>query len=579
MKRRILFLSISIIFALFAGCTKDKTELLEINEEYFDFLGVADDGGSFFVTSNTQWTVSSSESWIKFSPESGEGSKGVVVSVDYNTTPNIRTGSVKLSTPGGITRTVLVAQLGTTPGIIARAVGSPLSGKNTLRVRITATHEWEAVIPSEAQSWLRWGYTLPQNNVDFTYLIFDWNETGAARTADVVFRLKNGGAQTLVSVTQPFIVPPAEIDYQEEAVKASAFTIKGKNLGSVEKVFLNDVEVTITEKTDTYVTVYVPALPDGTYQLKIIYGSKEMVLGPVDVIPAFPKVTEMPAKAEIGTSFILHGTQFNTVSKVFLGTTEVQFARGRTPERTMLVTVPSTAKTGEVDLKFIYTGSLETSPGTVELVNHTNDPTKDLARYAGSKYPDVPRVVEPGRTNGFNASGGRSVLFAFDGAIDNTTYAKVDYDTYYVGQMNWDGTKFGTTTVGGKPNAGRTYWQVNSGQNEGEIDDGAATPSNRTCFYLDFSTTPTGYATFDRIELIGRGNNADAIISFTVEISDNCTHWIKVVKEEDSKQFDGTTRYTYPLPNPVTAKYVRFVALKAVAHNTGLSLFELYCTK
>ena len=584
MKKKILFFSTWIIFTLFAGCTKDKADVLDINEEYFDFLGVDGDGGSFYVTSNTKWTVSSSDSWIKFSPESGKGNMGVVVSVKYNSAPNIRTGSVKVSTPGGITRTALVAQLGTAPAIIARAVRQPLSGKDSINVRVTATHDWEAVIPSDAQKWIRWRKLHPTDIVGWARLVFDWNETDITRTEDVTFKLKNGNAQTIVSVTQPFIIPPSNIKLPEEAVKGLTFTIEGKNLGSVEKVYFDETEVTILEKTDTYVTVLVPAsFSDATYALKIIYGSREMSLGQMEVIPPFPKVAEIPATAAIGTAFILHGSMFSTISKIFLGTTEVQFTRGRTPDRSMLVTVPATAKPGEVDLKFTYTGGLETVPGTIELVNYAGgDPTKDLCRYAGSKYPNVPRVAEGGRTNGFNTGNGRAVLFAFDGALDAASNPGATfYDTHYTGQTNWNGTAFGTTVVGGNPGTAQSFWQANSGQIQGEVNDGVAINQSGglTYFMLDYTWTPAGRVTFDKIELIGRGAAADVTQAYTVEISDNALHWIKVVKAEDSKELSGTSVFTHNLSTIVTAKYVRYAVTKAGAGNTGLRKFELYCTK
>jgi len=590
MKKKILFCSALFIFVILTGCSKeDNAEFLEVNEEYFDFLGVEGDGGSFMVSSNTQWTVTGSADWIKCSPSSGEGDRGVAVSVDFNQGAKIRTGSVTVATPGGITRTVLIAQFGTEPGIIARPeTVEVFSGEGYCIIWVTATHEWEAVIPNEAREWLRYfRITSPPAQPEFAeraaYLSYNLNETDAERTANVVFRLTNGQAQTTVNVLQPFIVQPTGIEYPDEVVVGESFTITGENLGSVAKVFLDDMDLgELVEKTDTYVTVTVPAsMSAKVYEVKIIYGTKEMVLGDINVIPPFPSVTSIPEKGVIGSSFIIHGTQLSSVEKVMLGSVEAPFVFGRTPKSSMLVTVPETLKTGEVEVKLIYLKSEELEVGSINIVGDFGDISgKDLARYAGSKYPNVPMVIEGGRTNGFNAGGGRSVLFAFDGAIDAVSWGLVDYNQYYVGQMNWNGTSFGTTGVGGAPNSGRTYWQANSGQNEGEIDDGTSTiPSNRTSFWLDYTATPDGYVTFDRLALIGRGNNDDATESFTVEISDNRVNWIKVVKAEDSKEFVGTTVQTYNLPNPVRAKYVRYVVITSKLHNTGLTMFELYCTK
>ena len=592
MKRKI-FLSTLIILAFLVGCgDKQDAEFLNISEETLSFLGEDGDGGSFMVLSNTQWTVTANESWLKSSPSFGEGDGGVAVSAEYNSAEGIRTGSVTVSTLNGLRKSVIITQLGTAPAIIAGPPTLvPMSGGGLMLVRVTATHEWEAVIPAEAQDWITLVGAETTALKGWAVFEFDLNETDVEREANITFRLKNEiTVSALVSVAQPFIIEPDEIEFPPNFVTGMEVSITGNNMGSIQKVFVDDVELAIIDLTDEWVTVSIPTTAAvGTFELKIIYGTKEMELGPVNIIPPFPNVGELPEEAVIGAAFILHGSLLNSVTRVFLGSLEVDFVFGITPGNSMLVTVPATANPGVVDIKFIFgVDDDEEIPGKVELIrNDEFEADKDLARWAGSRYdevdPNVPRVVEGGRTNGFNVGNGRAVIYAFDGVVTQARYdlmiSEGYYQDYYVGQTNWNGTSFGSTVLGGIPNsAAQTFWQCNSGQNQGEIGD-APVPTNRACFWLDYTFTEQGYVVFDKLEIIGRGNNADATQEFTVEISDNAQNWIKVIRAEQTEEFVGGTTYTYNLPTPVKAKYVRYVIVKSLAGNTGLRKFELFRTK
>ncbi|MDR2148652.1 MAG: discoidin domain-containing protein [Tannerella sp.] len=588
MIRRILFFCTLLTGILLTGCNDEQdTEFLEVSEENFDFLGEDGDGASFRITSNTQWNTFSSDAWLRCLPPSGEGDGGVAVSVEHNRTANTRSGTVTIVTSGGLSKIIEVTQLGSEPDIIARPVNpAPLPVGGQVSIRVTATDEWEVLIPGDAMGWVRVVEAETASLQGWAILEFDLNETDEDRLTDIVFKLKKANKYTVVNVKQPFIIPPANVELPNEVVRGTVFAITGENMNSVSKVRLGDTEVPITESASGFLRVEVPAtFTDGTFDVILIYGTREMNIGSINVIPPFPKA-EGPAEATIGTAFILHGSLLNLVQKVMIGSTEATFAPGRTPSASLLVTVPLSARAGEAEVKLIFDGNQESPVGVMLLKEGGGfDAGKDLCRYAGSRYaeadPSIPMVVEGGRTNGWNAGGGRSILFAFDGVIDNPTYDLVDYLQYYVGQLNWNGTGFGTTNVGGTgvPNRGRTYWQANSGQNQGMIDDGAEIPSNRTCFWLDYTTTPAGYVIFDRIALIGRGNNADATRSYTIEISDNNINWITVIKPEDSNEFVGTTEYGHTLPTPVMAKYVRYVVVEAAANNTGLTIFQLYRTK
>ena len=576
MKRKILFLSTFLFFVFLIGCNDDKNaEFLEVNEESFDLLGEDGDGGSFMIKSNTEWTVTcSDDNWLKCTPTSGKGDAGVVLSAAYNTTANIRTGAITVSTPGGISRTIIVAQFGTEPGIIARPETlAANSGGGIINIRVTSTHEWEVIVPDNAKDWISVSTAQTTSLKGWAVLRYELNETDKDRSADVVFKLKNGDKTAVVNILQAFIVPPEGVSFEKDAVLGMRFTVSGKYLSSIAKVFFGETEAEIVSLTDELLTVNVPATAsEGLVDLRIIYGTKEMNLGTVNVIPPFPSVTSMPGKAQIGMSFVIHGSMFNVVEKVILGNTEATFERGKTPNYTMMVTVPATAREGAVDVKFIYLGGSELKAGTINLDYHTCEPGKDLARYAGSVLPDVPKIfINPNRHQNAGANNGRLALYAFDGVIVNADYANVDYATIYAGIE-------GTPPI--NPN-NRTFWQMNSNAIFGDIPEGllpstAYTP--QIWVGLDYSETKAGYVTFDEIRLVPR-EAGSVVKKYAVDVSDNQLYWVRVF--ESTEEFPNTqnTLVTHNLKTPVQAKYVRWVCLETTAANTGLSVWQLYCTK
>jgi endoglucanase len=91
-------------------------------------FGSAAASQSVSITSNTSWTVSDNQTWLSVSPTSGSNNGSTSISVTANTSTSSRTGAVTIS-GGGITRTVNVAQSGTT------ATSFPAAGTYSLKNR------------------------------------------------------------------------------------------------------------------------------------------------------------------------------------------------------------------------------------------------------------------------------------------------------------------------------------------------------------------------------------------------------------------------------------------------------------
>ena len=345
MNRKILFLSLFAIFAYLTGCSDKEDAMLEINETSIAFTGVDDDGGSFYITSNTKWTVRSSDEWLKFTPSSGEGNGGVVVTASYNQNPGIRSGTITVSTDGGITKTLQVMQLGTDPAIVVNREAVDMTFRSgNIFLFITASEEWEVQIPSAAQSWLSvWAETSVRKNA-VAIISVTRNEAEEARKAELIFKLKTKDQQFRVLVEQDLLSPPKDLDYPEEADIGDEIIITGQNLSVIDEIWFGDLLGTISggrTATEMKVTIPITAII-GINDLKIVYADDfTLPTGVINLLPVIPLIeTDLPDNVTIGRAFTLTGKKLNLIDKVFVDDIEAHIGISNT---SLTVVIPMEA--------------------------------------------------------------------------------------------------------------------------------------------------------------------------------------------------------------------------------------------
>ena len=87
--------------------------VLQLNKNDLSFTANAG-SDSFTITSNTDWTITSSQAWCTFSSSSGSGNATVTVRVSKNTSTDSRTATVTVEA-GDLSHTIAVTQSGTDP--------------------------------------------------------------------------------------------------------------------------------------------------------------------------------------------------------------------------------------------------------------------------------------------------------------------------------------------------------------------------------------------------------------------------------------------------------------------------------
>ena len=571
MKKKILFLSLLFCFVYLTGCSEKEEVSMEVNVKTLQFSGADDDGGSFFVTSNTKWTVSSNDAWLKYTPASGEGSRGVIVSADYNQNMDIRTGSITVTSEGGITHTIQVLQLGSDPAIVvSRNIIDVTFRSVEVELYVTASEEWEILMPNDAKDWITIEAETTVRKGALALITIDKNLNEQSRKAELIFKLKTKDAQFRVTVAQNLLAPPTEIKFDEDAYLGDIFVMTGKGFNIIDEVWFGDVKGTIISRTATELIVGIPiAAGDGLKDVKIVYAD-DLTIVPtekVNLIYADVTVDEFPKTGIIGRLFGITGDKVNLITKVLFGGAEAILIPGATSE-SLTVIVPLDAKSGSVELKVIYPGN-ETDLGTVTLTAPAFDPTENLTLFAGCTKPGVPEV-RAGRMVGFNVGNGRAPMYAFDGVVDADTHEAFaeNYPLYYPGiPLN-----------GGNP--GRSFWQANSGDAFGEIPNGQPAPSNHVWISLNYGPTEGGTVIFDNIGLIPR-EGGQVVRKYTIEISLDNLHWTKIVRAEDTEPFPNSTSaiVTHQFDKPIVTKYIRWVCVETTAANTGLTQFYMYRTK
>ena len=586
MNRKNFIFKLVVIFTFFFGCGDDKKETES------DYLRIAKDltgisfneksnEGVIGVLSNTSWSLTvSGGSWISCNPTSGEGSVSVVVSVDPNVDPPERSASITITSQGGaFTHHIAVTQLGTEPNIIlSPTMATAPDAGGDVEVTVTATNTWTVQMPS--------GGWVDVKSQDGSKVVFkvEPNEEDDEREGTITFTLDRDGNQASLVITQPcipWILP--EMVLPDEAVVGTNINISGTGLLEINEVWFGNTKGVIEEEERTNSAMVVTISGDATLgevDVKIFFGDKgrNRVIGSINLLSPRPVINDLPEFVTIGGGLVLTGTNFDLIDEVWFGDVQGTIEAGRT-DVSMTVTIPVTASEGEVDLKIIYLGSFELTVGQIKLMGADCDPERNLTLFAGSTYPGAPDLTFQNNSN-FN-TGGRQAKYAFDGVFDGATYDafKDNYDLYYFsGTQNLTGLGI-TAQTGSNSN---TYWQGgSSGQAVGEVADGGT-----TWLKLNYSSTSgysktNGFVTFDKIVMHNRNGSAE-VLTFTIEVSDDDSNWVKIVPSEKSFSLDGNRQkaHTIELDEPVTAKFVRFVVVSTNGGvtNVGISCFKLYNT-
>jgi hypothetical protein len=199
------FVGITALVILIAVSCKKKEEIdfvpqLNLNVTSLGLAGAANSTDSFTVASNTDWTISSSQSWLNVSPTSGSKDGTVSVTAQLNADTATRIATVTVSTKEDTSRTVTVTQSGSLYNIsVSRTSFSVDAAVNsTDTFTITSNTSWTV---SSSQSWLTVSPTSGVNNGIVTVTATQPVTISAGRTSTLTISA-TFAAELTVKVTQ-----------------------------------------------------------------------------------------------------------------------------------------------------------------------------------------------------------------------------------------------------------------------------------------------------------------------------------------------------------------------------------------
>ena len=159
----------------------------------------ANSSKSFDITSNTSWTVASSDAWLSASPTSGSADASIVLTAQANPTPSVRTATVTVTGLNVAPKTITVIQDAALPTLAVSAttltVAAPANSTKTFDV--TSNTNWTA---TSNAAWLALSSTTGSANATVTMTAQE-NPSITTRTAIVVVSAAGVPDQT-ITVTQ-----------------------------------------------------------------------------------------------------------------------------------------------------------------------------------------------------------------------------------------------------------------------------------------------------------------------------------------------------------------------------------------
>lgn len=201
-------LLLTAAFISFVACAwgcDDKSEEndspeLEVSTDPLSFIAEKN-SKSVEIKSNTDWKITSSETWCTASPASGDGNETANITCDTNSDTKERSASITIKTADGtITKTIPVTQLGTDPGIKISPKTKVVEKEGaTLEIEVTANIDYELVFPD---TWIK-NVASARAQVKSTENIEILPNTGKEeRKGKVIFKQVGGNVADTLYITQ-----------------------------------------------------------------------------------------------------------------------------------------------------------------------------------------------------------------------------------------------------------------------------------------------------------------------------------------------------------------------------------------
>lgn len=140
------------------------------------------------ISTDGDWTVTTSDGWITVAPSSGHGNGQVTVTVEANETDNERTGLLSVAV-GGTVQYVNVVQKGRYFTIDRGPSASLPSKGGTIELGIATNQAWTAAVKNQS-SWLALSATQGQGDAKLVISAQD-NSSLESRTDTIVFTPAN----------------------------------------------------------------------------------------------------------------------------------------------------------------------------------------------------------------------------------------------------------------------------------------------------------------------------------------------------------------------------------------------------
>ena len=203
------------------------------------------------ITSNLEWSILSSDTWVTVTPNMGSGNSSVIVQVKKNTNTSSRSAVITVNaSDGSLTRSIAVNQEGLSDEVMVSPTSPTLSGESgsSTTVTITANSNWSI---SGCPDWLQLSATSGTGTTSVTLKAKSENFSDDTRSTELVVRTSS--ASTSITVSQEGVLPTGlKVSLSDLTVMSDGFaanlTFGSRTKGYREAFFTENAVKVLTER-------------------------------------------------------------------------------------------------------------------------------------------------------------------------------------------------------------------------------------------------------------------------------------------------------------------------------------------